>query len=140
MRFVLDTNTIVSGIFWLGAPNLLLNAARMHSFAFYTCPELLAELAKVIERKKFAVKVAASGRDPNRLVTELLNISIVVTIPTITLACRDPKDDIVLACAVSVHADAIICGDKDLQVLKSYQNIPILNAAQALVLIPPPHP
>lgn len=136
MRFVLDTNTIVSGLFWLGAPNLLLKAAKMQSFTLFTCPELLAELAKVIARKKFAAKVAASGRDPNRLVTELLNISTLVTIPTTRpRVCRDPNDDIVLACAVSAHGDAIVSGDKDLQVLRNYQNIPILNAAEALLRI-----
>lgn len=59
---------------------------------------------------------------------------------TIPRICRDPKDDIVLACAIAAQADAIISGDKDLQVLKNYQGIPILNAATALQLLPPPQP
>lgn len=138
MRFVLDTNTLVSGLFWLGAPHLLLKAIEKQFFTFCTCPELLTELTKVIARTKFASRVMASGRDPRRLVAELQSISTVITLPAaIPRVCRDPKDDVVLACAVSAHADVIVSGDKDLQILKIYQGIPILNAAETLRLLPP---
>lgn len=119
MLFVLDTNTIISGFFWLGAPHHLLEAAKVQRFTSSTCNELIAELATVIARAKFARKIATSGRDPSRIIAELLSISMLVIIPTtIPRICRDPKDDIVLACAIAAQADAIISGDKDLQVLK----------------------
>jgi predicted nucleic acid-binding protein len=49
--------------------------------------------------------------------------------------CRDPKDDIVLATALSGKADAIVSDDKNLLVLGRYADIPILTARQALGLI-----
>ena len=45
---------------------------------------------------------------------------------------RDPDDVHVLACAVSAKADAIVTGDKDLLTLKSFEGIPIIDAAEAL--------
>jgi len=44
----------------------------------------------------------------------------------------DADDDQVLACALAASADAIVSGDKHLRNLKTYQNIPIINAAEAL--------
>ena len=37
-----------------------------------------------------------------------------------------------LACAVTAGADAIITGDEDLLVVRSFAGIPIINAAVAL--------
>lgn len=37
-------------------------------------------------------------------------------------AIRDPEDRMILACAVGGNADFIVSGDKDLLVLKTYQN------------------
>ena len=45
---------------------------------------------------------------------------------------RDPDDDHVLACAVAARADLIVTRDLDLLDLKTFQNIPILAAADAL--------
>ncbi len=41
---------------------------------------------------------------------------------------RDPKDQIVLGCAVGGQADYIVSGDKDLLTLERYENIPIITA------------
>ncbi len=30
------------------------------------------------------------------------------------VACRDPKDDMVLTCCLAAHADILLTGDKDL--------------------------
>ena len=48
---------------------------------------------------------------------------------------RDPDDVRVLACAVGAVgavADALVTGDKDLLSLKSFEGIPIIDAAEAL--------
>lgn len=41
--------------------------------------------------------------------------------------CRDPKDDMVIECAVIAGAKAIVSGDKDLLSLKTYHGISILS-------------
>ena len=46
--------------------------------------------------------------------------------------CRDPKDDMVLECAVKSGAELILSGDLDLLSLKSYNGISILTVRQFL--------
>ena len=41
--------------------------------------------------------------------------------------CRDPEDNIIIACAVDAQADYIVTGDEDLLILKRYKGIVILN-------------
>jgi putative PIN family toxin of toxin-antitoxin system len=43
--------------------------------------------------------------------------------------CRDRADDKFLSCAVAAKADYIVSGDKDLLVLGSFRNIPIITVA-----------
>lgn len=47
-------------------------------------------------------------------------------------ACRDPKDDMVLECAVAAKAEIIVSGDKDLLDLRRYQGISIVTAREYL--------
>ncbi|RZT05809.1 putative PIN family toxin of toxin-antitoxin system [Duganella sp. BK701] len=60
-------------------------------------------------------------------------VSLPAIIPKVS---RDPKDDVVLACALQSHTDAIVSGDRDLLSLKQYQNIPIVTSTQALNGLP----
>jgi putative PIN family toxin of toxin-antitoxin system len=68
VRAVADTNTVVSGLLWTGAPHALLIAARDAKLSLYTSAALLDELAEVLARAKFAKRVAASNMDVERLV------------------------------------------------------------------------
>lgn len=45
---------------------------------------------------------------------------------------RDPDDDHVVAAALTARADLIVSGDNDLLVLKVYEHIHIVTAAEAL--------
>ena len=54
MRLVLDTNTVVSGLFWRNAPRLLMDAATEGRVELATSTVLIDELAEVIARAKFS--------------------------------------------------------------------------------------
>lgn len=47
-------------------------------------------------------------------------------------ACRDPRDDMFLALALSCKATAIITSDPDLQSMHPFQGIPIFSPAEFL--------
>ena len=68
MNVVLDTNTVISGLFWKGAPRQVLDLARSGSVTLFTSPELLAELANVIGRKKFAQRMVQAQVTVDELV------------------------------------------------------------------------
>ena len=61
MRIVADTNTVLAGLLWQGTPRRLIDRARERSFMLCTSLALLAELAEVIAREKFARRVQLAG-------------------------------------------------------------------------------
>lgn len=142
MRIVVDTNTVLSGLLWQGPPRRLLDLARARQITLCTSQTLLAELAEVIARDKFAHRVRAAGLSAAELVQDYERLAETVT-PQLLPApvSRDPDDDHVLACALAAQVQLIVSGDADLLDLKAYQNIPICTASAALSeLATPPQP
>lgn len=78
MRFVIDTNLLVSAIVSPGLPPQLLDAARAGDFEFCTSEVVLAELLDVISRGKFTERLALAGLTPEGLVEDLRRLAIVV--------------------------------------------------------------
>jgi uncharacterized protein len=133
MRIVADTNTVVSGLLWQGPPRRLLDLARARTVTLCTSRTLLAELAEVIGRDKFAQRVRAAGLSAIELVQDYERLAETVEPqPLPAPASRDPDDDHVLACATAAQAQLIVSGDRDLLDLREHQGIPILPTADAL--------
>ena len=133
MRLVLDTNTVVSALLWRGTPHDLVNTARARPIALFTSPILLAELEDVLTRKKMAKAVAASGISPDQLMQRYRRlVTVIHPAPIPPTVLTDPDDDHVLACALAAKADLIVSGDRDLLTLKSFREIPIMTAAEAV--------
>ena len=134
MRIVADTNTVLSGLLWQGAPRRLLDLARERKVTLCTSLVLLAELAEVMTRDKFAERLRTAGVSAIDLVQDYARLTETVTpdaLPEPVIE-RDPDDDHVLACAVSAKAQLIVSGDSHLLDLKAYQGIPIHAASVAL--------
>jgi putative PIN family toxin of toxin-antitoxin system len=133
MRLVLDTNIVASGLLWNGVPAQLVDAARADKIEIFTSRVLLAELTRILCRAKFANVITASGLPLDELVLSYAELATLVTpepIPATVL--NDPDDDHVLACALAAKADLIVSGDQDLLTLKSFREIPIVTAAEAV--------
>ena len=100
----------------------------------FTSLALLAELAEVIARDKFAERVRAAGISAIELLQNYERLAETATpepLPTPVIE-RDPDDDHVLACAASAEARPIVSGDSHLVDLKTYQGIPIHTPTLAL--------
>ncbi len=134
IRVVLDTNIIVSALFWKGPPRAIFDAAIDKRYFVLTTEALTSELKRVLAYPKFAQQIANQALNTERLVADYLAIAVAVLPGEIPAdVVRDPEDRAVLACAVGGQADYVVSGDKDLLTLSIYENIPILKAEQFLV-------
>ena len=136
MRLVLDTNVVAFGLLWNGAPAQLLDAAQADEVELFSSRTLIAELTRILRRAKFAKALAASGLSLDELVlgyAELVTLVTPANIPPTIL--RDPDDDHVLACTVAANAELVVSGDRDLLEIKTFREIRIVGAAEAVTLI-----
>ena len=136
MRVVLDTNVVVSGLLWGGAPRRLLDAARARRLELCVSSVLLAELADVLSRRHLAAVIAPHETGPEQLMQGYAMLAeLVIPASVAATALRDPDDNDVLACASAARADLIVSGDSDLLVLKEHDGISIVKPAEALARI-----
>ena len=136
VRIVADTNTALSRLLWQGPPRRLIDLARERAVTLCTSISLLAELAEVIGRTKFASRVGDAGLSPANLVEDYARLAEIV-VPELLAesVSRDADDDLVLATALGANASLIVSGDRDLLVLGAFRSIRIVEAADALALI-----
>ena len=78
MRIVADTNTVLSGLLWQGPPRRLIDLGRERALTLCTSLTLLAELAEVIGRAKFAERVHAAGLSAATLVQDYARLAEIV--------------------------------------------------------------
>ena len=133
MRVVVDTNVLVSGLLWKGAPSRIILAAETGDLEFCTSAPLLAELRDVLTRPKFAKRLAMGHTRPEELADGFRRLATIVAPALIPPTVGDdPDDDQLLACALAANAEAIISGDRHLLALKAFKDIPVLTVAEFL--------
>ena len=134
MRFVLDTNLLVSGVIAAGLPRRLIDGAKAGEFELCTSEVLLAELLDVLSRENFVTRLSQAGLTPQGIVDDLRRLAVVVSPTDVPRVVRtDPDDDHVIAAAVAGQVDLIASGDKrDLLPMGSFQGIPIITARAAV--------
>ncbi len=124
MTIVLDTNVLISGIFWSGSPNKILKAWQDGRFKLAVSLEIIEEyrrIAQELRRKHPQVNVDG--------IIDLIafNSEIFAVEPLKEPICRDPDDDKFLICALGAKAKYIVTGDKALLELDGYGGIKIIQ-------------
>ena len=130
MRFVFDTNVVVSAALLAGSiPRQAFDKALDQGGLIISVPVLL-ELAEVLSRKKLNKYVLEEER--MRFLVALLKEAELVEITEVVSVCRDVKDNKFLELAISGKADCVISGDQDLLVLNPFRGIPIFTPREFL--------
>jgi len=70
VRFVADTNIIISGLLWHGPPRRVLESARAGDTELFTSPTILSELDDVLRRPKFADLPASVGSSAQAVLSQ----------------------------------------------------------------------
>ena len=133
MEMELDTNIVISGLIWRGAPHQVMLALSDDKFTAYTSYSMVSELTRKLLGTKLGRELIKRDISAQQLVMSYTALcEIVSPAPLAQPICRDPDDDAVLACAKAANADLIISGDQDLLVLQAFEGIQIVTVAQAL--------
>jgi putative PIN family toxin of toxin-antitoxin system len=134
MRLVLDTNVVIAGPLWHGTPRRLLDRTiDDEAIELYSSPALIDELGNALGYPKFAQRIARYETTVEALVAQYRALLIMVSpIHTPRAVARDPDDDEVLALAFAAQVDLMVSGDDDLLTLRTFRDIPIVTAAEAV--------
>lgn len=134
IRAVLDTNLLVS--FLLTNGNTISRIMTYWEEGHFVClqsPQMLAELIEVLNRPRLRQYLKT---DPKVLINLIeTDAEFVPGKLALPGACRDPKDDKFIACAIEGNADYIVTGDADLLDLGVYQTVQIVRAWDFLTLL-----
>ncbi|EKD91339.1 MAG: hypothetical protein ACD_30C00021G0003 [uncultured bacterium] len=128
-RVVFDTNIFISSIIFGGNPRQCLELARENEIELYISRAILLELSEKLEEK-----FLWQSKDTKEVIEGILMFaSLVSPKKKINHIKENPKDNMILECAVEAKADFLISGDKKhLLALKTFKNIKIISAKQFL--------
>lgn len=127
MKIVLDTNVLMSGIFFRGNPHRILQSWRADRLQLVVSTEILAEYAEVAER--LAAEFGL-GEAETTIALMATRAEIVAAPQLPTQVCDDPDDDKFLACAVAAQVSIVISGDKALRRASGYRDVEVLTPRQ----------
>ncbi len=122
MKIVLDTNVLISGIFFSGPPYQILKAWQAGQINIAISEEILTEYQSVAQK--------LSKQFPSVDIKQILKL---ITIHTEIVdpqgyevtVCEDPDDNMFISCAIVSHSKVIVSGDKHLLTISGYQGIEV---------------
>ena len=129
MNLVVDTNVLMSAIFFGGLPGRLLEGVFRCQWRLVATPEILNEYRRVA--------IDLCGQFPGvdaQPVVEILaaNALVVPGRRAPSPICSDPSDDMFLLCAADGGAAAIVTGDRALLRVGVHEGVPVLTVRQWL--------
>ena len=124
MKAVFDTNVLIAAFLTEGLCSGLLIRARKQAFNLVLCDDIIREFEGILMKKFKLTSIDIS--EISTIVSEAAS-EILHKLGPIPNICRDPNDDMIIACAIDAAADYIVTGDEDLLTLKRYRDIVIIN-------------
>lgn len=134
LRVVLDTSSLVSYVLTRGEiMRRVIGHWRANHYVLLSSPQTRAELAAVLAWPRIRRLVTARLDD---LVQGIEHYTWHVPgALALSGACRDPKDDKFLACAVEGRAHYLVSNDNDLLHMRSFRGVVIHNPGQFLLAL-----
>ena len=128
MKAVIDTNVIVSAVFFKGNPQKILEKLSDKKFELICSQKIIEEYERVIDyfAKKYDKEL---GRFSASFIFESATI---IKVTSLGKYCRDPDDDKFINCAKDANAKYIVSGDKDLLVLNKINSIEFVTPKEFL--------
>ena len=134
LRVVIDTSSLVSYVLTRG--DLMRRVVahwRAGTFTLLSSSATRAELAGVLARPAIQ-QLAVAPLDEFVRGLEPFSEQVPGAL-SVNGACRDPKDDKFLACAVEGGAQYLVSSDRDLLDMRCYRDVAIVNPGQFLLAL-----
>ena len=130
MRVVVDTNVFVAALLQGNTPRKVYDAFLDGDFVPVFSPQLIQEIVQVLARPELRALMQRS--EVSRLLALIKRDGFWIRPKQRIRVCRDPKDNILLECALAGRADYIVTGDQDLLILHPFRGIAILKPREFL--------
>ncbi|MBR2700265.1 MAG: putative toxin-antitoxin system toxin component, PIN family [Clostridia bacterium] len=124
MRIVIDTNVMISGVFFGGFPRRVIEAVVDGRITACATREIVEEYLEII-REMIACRQGTFGEN---FFQPLMHRLRMIEAKTSIELCRDPDDDKFIACAIDGGCLYIVSGDRDLLELNRVEGIEIITA------------
>ena len=132
IKAILDTNVVISRVFWKGPPVRVLEAWQAQRFRLVISVSILEEYRRVL------AEMAGERFSPvlhSILGLIELHSEMVEPISLAKAVCNDPDDVKFIEAAVAAAADYVVSGDTALLRLKDHRGIRMVNPAEFLRLL-----
>ena len=123
MRILIDTNILISGLFFNGLPKKLLSELG-EEFKICVNEKIVEEYQKNIDKKISNPRYNFDEKLREKFFSSLQSFEMKSDLKI----CRDPDDDKFLNCAIDAKAIYIVSGDNDLLTIKNFAGIEIITA------------
>lgn len=134
MKIVIDTNVVISAIFFKGKPYELMNMVlkRSNEIDAYASPSIISEYIEIFHRM---IDKKGIKEPVNCPLDSFINSLSMIQDTNAIHASRDQDDDKFIECAFNCKALYIISGDNDLLDIKEYEGIKIVKVDDFLKII-----
>lgn len=126
MRILIDTNILISGLFFGGVPKKILSEVDKKIFEVCVNEKIVSEYNFQIDKKISNPKYNLNAELREKFFSHLQNFEIQSDLKI----CRDPDDDKFINCAIDAKAIYIVSGDNDLLTIKNFAGIEIVTARE----------
>lgn len=127
MKVVLDTNVWLSGLFWKGEANKIIELAEKGKFNVIISKEIIFEITEVLSKEaKFQKFLDNKKQKIEDLIRTILSISELVDVKTkLDIIKEHPADNIILELALDGKANYIVSYNKHILNLREFRGIKI---------------
>ena len=127
MKIVLDTNVLMSALFFGGKPLRILDAWEAKTFGLLITQDILSEYTTVAENLGKKYKSIDLTEVIHAIDILAIHSDIIPAVYTDQPICEDPDDDKFILCALSGGAACIVSGDSHLLSKSGYGGIKVLK-------------
>lgn len=130
MKVILDTNVVMSAVFFGGSPLRILEAWRDGRLELIVTDDILAEYAEIADH--LAARYPQVDFHPWLSFIKEKATTVRVSRPY-AVVCEDPDDDVFVACAIKAGAKIICSGDHHLLEVDGHAGVEILPPRQFVI-------